>query len=313
MVASQYIAMSEKKRNIDFEEYIRQGEPSQKERAYIWQTAIGLQAVDGLETSDYLKETARRNIEGDITIDEAQQLVKTYYENRTSRTDDDHNTEEADRASSNIAKLLKEKSFTFSLLGLTSIHRRIFDDIYIFAGKVRDYDITKREWVLGGDTVLYVSAPDIKRAVEYDLEQEKAFDFTGLNQDELVRHLASFVAGLWQIHPFGEGNTRTTAVFTIKYLRSLGFDVDNQAFAAHSWYFRNALVRANYQNVVRGVKREPAFLELFFRNLLLGEDNILKNRYLYVDLPEDMKQERDVILHTVQGKHRTSSGQAKSK
>ena len=298
---------------MDFEEYIRQGEPGKKERAYIWRTAIGLQAVDGLETSDYLKETAIRNIEGEITIDEARQLVKAYYEHRTSRTTEDRDTEEADRASSNIVKILKEKSFSFTLSGLISIHRRIFDGVYIFAGKVRDYDITKREWVLGGDTVLYVSAPDIKQAVEYDLEQEKAFDYTGLDTDEIIKHLAGFVAGLWQIHPFGEGNTRTTAVFTIKYLRSLGFDVDNQPFVENSWYFRNALVRANYQNVVRGVKRESVFLELFFRNLLLKDTNTLKNRYLHIDLPEDMKHERDMILQSAYGKHRTSTGQVQDK
>jgi len=184
--------------------------------------------------------------------------------------------------------LLNERSFAFTVAGLTAIHRRIFDGVFKFVGQIRDYNITKKEWVLRRDTVFYVSAPDIRRAIEYDLEQEKAFDYTGLNIDQIVCHITRFVSGLWQIHPFGEGNTRTTAVFTIQYLRSMGFNVENNLFANHSWYFRNALVRANYQNIQKGVKRESEYLERFFRNLLMRENNELKNRYMVVDAPENM-------------------------
>ncbi len=272
---------------IDFEEYIRQGEPQKREKGYAWQTAIGLQAVDGLKPSAYLIETARKHIEGDITIDEVQELIKSYYDSKTSRTEKECEAEEADKVSINITRLLNERSFAFTVPGLTAIHRRIFDGIFKFAGQIRDYNITKKEWVLRGDTVLYVSAPDIRRAIEYDLEQEKYFDYTGLSIDQIVSHIAKFVSGLWQIHPFGEGNTRTTAVFAIQYLRSMGFDVENELFANHSWYFRNALVRANYQNIQKGIGREPKYLELFFRNLLMGEDHELKNRYMVVDAPED--------------------------
>lgn len=273
----------------DFDEYIKQSEPHKREKGYAWQTAIGLQAVDGLRPSDYLIETARRDIEGEITIDEAERLIKNYYQSKEVRTAQDDEMQEADIASTNIRRILAEKTFAFTVVGLTSIHRRIFDGVFKFAGKIRDYNITKKEWVLRGDTVLYVSAPDIRRAIEYDLEQEHVFDYTQVSPDKLVEHLAKFVSGLWQIHPFGEGNTRTTAVFTILYLRSMGFNVENDLFARHSWYFRNALVRANYQNVQRGIMRNSDFLILFFRNLLLGENNELKNRYMVVDLPDALK------------------------
>jgi fido (protein-threonine AMPylation protein) len=266
----------------DFEVYIRESEPHKGEKGYAWRTAIGLQAVDGLKPSEYLIETARQHIEGDISIDEARQLIMSYYQSKDVRTKDTDETEEADKASVNIAKLLNEKSFAFSVVGLTSIHKHIFQDVFKFAGKIRDYNITKKEWVLRDDTVLYVSAPDIRPAIEHDLEREKEFDYTNLSMPEVISHLTKFVSSLWQIHPFGEGNTRAIAVFTIQYLRSMGFNVKNDLFSKHSWYFRNALVRANYQNIQLGVKRNPEYLELFFHNLLMGEKNELKNRYLII-------------------------------
>lgn len=281
--------MDEKELYLNFDEYIRQGEPQQKERAEAWRVAIGLQAVDGLKTSEYLQETARRNIEGEITIDEARELVKQYYIKKTAHDEGDEDKEEADRVSSNISKLLQTDAFTYSIAGLAAIHRAIFEGVFKHAGRFRDYDISKKEWVLRGDSVLYGRWQDLRMTIEYDLEQERQFDYAGLNKDQMVEHIAKFVAGLWQIHPFGEGNTRTTAVFTIKYLRYLGFSVNNDLFERHSWYFRNALVRANYRNVVKGIEREPIFLIRFFCNLLLGEDNMLKNRYMMVNPPEEWK------------------------
>jgi len=267
----------------NFDEYIRQGEPHKREKGYAWQTAIGLQAVDGLKPSDYLIETARQHIEGDITIDEVKERIKSYYQSKKIRTKDSDETEEADKASANITKLLSERSLAFTVVGLTAVHRRIFDGVFKFAGKIRDYNITKKEWVLEGDTVLYVSAPDIRKAIEYDIEQEKAFDYTGLSMEQAISHITKFVSGIWQIHPFGEGNTRTVAVFAIQYLRSMGFNVENDLFAKHSWYFRNALVRANYQNLQKGVNRNPEYLVRFFRNLLMGETNELKNRSMLIE------------------------------
>lgn len=277
---------------INFDEYIRNGEPGKKEKASAWKTAIGLQAVDGLQTSEYLKDTAVKHIEGDISIDEVKSLINGYYESKTVRTPKDKDTEEADKVSANITRILNEKSFAFSVTGFTSIHRRLFEGVFKFAGKIRDYDITKKEWVLRGDTVLYVNAEDLHRAIEYDLEQEKNFSYKGLSLDEVVAHIAKFTSNLGQIHPFGEGNTRTTAVFTIKYLRSIGFDVNNDLFAEHSWYFRNALVRANYRNVRKGIEPDMSFLLLFFRNLMMGEHNDLKNRYMIVNPPSEWTEER---------------------
>ena len=281
--------MDEKELYINFDEYIRQGEPEKRERAEAWRVAIGLQAVDGLKTSEYLQETARRNIEGEITIDEARELVKQYYVKKTAHDEGDEDKEEADRVSSNISKLLQTDAFTYSVAGLAAIHRAIFEGVFKHAGRFRDYDISKKEWVLRGDSVLYGRWQDLRMAIEYDLEQERQFDYTPLNKDQMVEHLAKFIAGLWQIHPFGEGNTRTTAVFAIKYLRSQGFSVDNDLFERHSWYFRNALVRASYRNLHKGINYEPLFLVRFFRNLLLGENNTLKNRYMMIDGPEEWK------------------------
>ena len=263
-----------------FEEYERESDPSKRERSYAWYTAIGLQAVDGLETSDYLKETAVKNIEGEITLDEAQKLIESYYQ--TDRKKEEPRTEEADKVSSRITGIIAEKGFTFSVAQYLSIHYRLFEGIYKHAGKIRDYNITKKEWVLDGDTVTYGGATELRATLEYDISEEKSFDYSGLSMDEVVRHLARFISRLWQIHVFGEGNTRTTAVFFIKYLQSLGFNVTNDIFAKNAWYFRNALVRANYNNLQKCVHETTEYLELFLRNLLLGENIPLQNRTMHI-------------------------------
>lgn len=291
--------MDQKKQNIlDFDEYIRQGEPSKKEKASIWQTAIGLQAVDGLKTSDYLKETARKHIEGEIDIDEVRQLVKTYYQSKTQREPDDDGKQEADKVSANITKILSSQSVDFSTGGYVAIHRRVFEGVFKHAGKLRDYDITKREWILDGDTVNYLNWEDLHRAIDYDIERERAFSYRGISSDDMVIHISHFVSGLWQIHPFAEGNTRTTAVFAILYLRSIGFEVNNDLFARHSWYFRNALVRANYKNALLGIDYTPIYLERFFRNLLLAEQWDLRNRYLHIHATDEWKEQTNLAEPT---------------
>ena len=267
----------------DFEEYIRQSEPHKREKGYAWQTAIGLQAVDGLKPSEYLKEKARQHIEGDITIDEVKQLVDSYYKSKVARSSSEDRTEEADKVSARITEILSENTFTFSPIEYLAIHRHLFEGIFSHVGQIRDYNITKNEWVLKGATVLYASAGSIRETLEYDFSQEKIFDYKNLNIDEAIRHIARFVSGIWQIHAFGEGNTRTTAVFTIKYLHTFGFNFSNETFANHSWYFRNALVRANYNDLTKGVYATTEFLEKFFRNLILNEQNELKNRNLQID------------------------------
>jgi len=201
----------------------------------------------------------------------------------------------------NISRILGEPSFTFSVVGITSLHRRIFDGVFKFAGQIRNYDITKKEWVLRGDTVLYVGADDLRRALEYDLQQEKEFSYQDLSMTDTINHLAKFIAGLWQIHPFGEGNTRTTAVFAIKYLRSMGFNVNNDLFAQESWYFRNALVRANYRNRITNIEPDPIFLQAFFRNLLLGENHPLRNRYMLINPPEEWQEAINQLRKEITG------------
>ncbi|MCQ2360512.1 MAG: Fic family protein [Paludibacteraceae bacterium] len=302
---------------IDFEEYIRQGEPDKREKASIWSAAIGLQAVDGLQTSDYLKETARRHIEGEITIDEVRSLINTYYESKTQREPDEDEIQEADKVSSNITKILSSATLDFSAKGYIALHRRIFDGVFKYAGKVRDYNITKKEWILENDTVSYLNFEDVRRALEYDIEQERKFSYKGVSTDELIVHITRFVSGIWQIHAFREGNTRTTAVFSILFLRSIGFSVDNNMFARHSWYFRNALVRANYRNAKKSIDYSPIYLERFFRNLLLGERWDLRNRYLHINPTEEWSVQPNLADQTnieqVSSMYRASTEQVPSK
>ena len=272
--------------NDIFEEYLKEKEPQKKEKGYAWHTAIGLQAVDGLKTSDYLIDTAKRNIEGDITFEEANHLIHSYYKENISHTGNDR-TEEADKVSVRIAQIISEKSFVMSPAQYISIHARLFEGIYKHAGKIRDYNISKSEWVLDGDTVMYGGASDLRATLDYDISQERDFSYKNLSLEQTIKHLAVFISRLWQIHVFSEGNTRTTAVFFIKYLRTLGFDVTNDIFAENAWYFRNALVRANYTNLQKGVHETTEYLEAFLRNLLLGEKNELKNRYLHINYASD--------------------------
>lgn len=264
-----------------FKEYIRQSEPNKRDKGYAWHTAIGLQAVDGLKNSKYLIDTAIKNIEGDISIDEAQKLLNSYYEENPKPGDDDR-TEEADKVAVRIAKILSERAFSFTPNEYISIHKKLFTGIYGYAGKIRDYNITKKEWVLDGATVLYGSASELRATLEYDFSEERKFSYKNLTMDEIIHHLAIFVSRLWQIHIFGEGNTRTTAVFFIKYLRTLGFHATNDVFAKNAWYFRNALVRANYNDLKNGIHETTEYLEVFLRNLLLDERNELHNRAMHI-------------------------------
>lgn len=268
---------------FDLEEYVRQGEAGKAEKSYAWKTAIGLQDVDGLETSAYLLETAKEHIEGTIDMDTARNRIDSYYETRAERRETEKRTEEADRGAARIAQVLSEKTFQFSPAEYRMIHKRLFSGIYDHAGMIRPYNITKKEWVLHGKTVFYASADSINATLEYDFGQEKQFSYQGLSLPESVKHLAKFTSDIWQIHPFCEGNTRTTAVFIVKYLKTFGFHINHDAFAAHSWYFRNALVRANYNDLTRGIHATTEYLEYFFGNLLLGTEHELKNRYLVID------------------------------
>ncbi len=264
-----------------FKESMKEAEPDKQDREWAWRTAIGLQAVDGLRTSEYLAQTAIRNIEGEISFEQANALVQSYYEKNSCRNADDR-TEEADKVSVRIAALLSEKTFSFTPNEYLSIHRKLFTGIYSHAGRIRDYNITKKEWVLNGASVLYGSSTELQATLDYDFSEEKKFSYKHRSMAKIIHHLALFVSRLWQIHVFCEGNTRTTAVFFIKYLHALGFDVTNDIFAENAWYFRNSLVRANYNDLKNGIYETTEYLELFLRNLLLNESNPLHNRFLHI-------------------------------
>ncbi len=296
-----------------FDEYLRQGEPSQKESAENWKTAIGLQAVDGLQPSAYLIDVAKRNIEGEISLDETRKLIDSYYQSKTVRTPKDEDEEEADKVSANIAKILASKTFAFNTNGYVSLHRRIFEGVFKHAGEIRQYDISKKEWVLEGNSVNYLNWEDLRRALDWDIEQEKNFSYKGLTDDEKIEHITKFISGIWQIHAFREGNTRTTAIFTIQYLRSLGYEVNNEMFAKHSWYFRNALVRANYRNIQKGIDYSPIYLVRFFRNLLLKDSWVLKNRYLHIRPTDEWKEQPRIGTPQVPRKLSSSTPQVPHK
>ena len=248
---------------------------------YLIETGIGLQDVDGLKNSSYFLSQADKYINGEISLDELDKIINSYYENKPG---EDERTVEADIVSNRIAQIISDDSFTFTVGQLVSIHKRLFEGVYNHAGKLRDFNFIKKEWVLDGRSVIYGDYHELQSTLEYDFESERKFKYVGLSKDEIIEHLATFVSNLWQIHAFQEGNTRTTAVFFIKYLRSLGFDVTNDVFAKNAWYFRNALVRANFRFIGKGINDDKSYLILFLRNLLLNEHNVLRNRDLRISV-----------------------------
>lgn len=253
-------------------------------KKYLIETGIGLQDVDGLKNSRYFLSQADKYINGEISLEDLDKLINSYYENKPG---EDERTEEADIVSNRIAQIISDDSFTFTVGQLVSIHKRLFEGVFGHAGKLRDYNFIKREWVLDGRSVIYGDYHDLQTTLEYDFELERNFRYSSLSMDEIIKHLATFVSNLWQIHAFQEGNTRTTAVFFIKYLRSLGFDVTNDVFAKNARYFRNALVRANFKYVSKGIPDDKSFIILFLRNLLLNERNVLKNRDLRINIDKN--------------------------
>ena len=260
---------------------------------YLIETGIGLQDVDGLKNSSYFLSQADRYIKGEISLEELDKIVSSYYENKPK---DDERTEEADIVSNRIAQIISDDSFTFTVGQLVSIHKCLFEGVYGHAGKLRDFNFIKREWVLDGRSVIYGDYHELSSTLEYDFEVERKFKYDGLSDDEVIEHLATFISNLWQIHAFQEGNTRTTAVFFIKYLRTLGFDVTNDVFAKNAWYFRNALVRANFRYIRKGIYDDKTYIVLFLRNLLLNEHNALKNRDLHINV--DKKNEEPASKET---------------
>lgn len=274
--------------NLELSKYIKQGEPTQVEKTRNWETAIGLQEVDGLKPSKYLVETAKEHIEGKIELEEAKERINNYYKVLNDRkSEEKEDSEEADKVSVRITEVLSDKSFSFNPTELISIHKKLFTGVYKHAGIIRNYNFTKNEWILNEDTVTYASYETIMSTLDYDFEQEKNFSYKDLSLDESIKHLCRFTSNIWQVHPFCEGNTRTTAVFIIKYLKTFGFNINNTVFANNSWYFRNALVRANYKNFEKNIFEDISYLEKFFYNLLSNKNYDLKNRYTHIDYIQD--------------------------
>ena len=281
--------------------YFKAGEPGMRERADAWATAIGLQKVDGLTPSPFLIDIAKDHIEGRITQNQARRRIRDYYAAKDETAHPDPSKEEADKVSERIVAVINDGGFSFTPEYFISIHAKLFKGVIPSAGKIRTVNILKREWVLKDNSVTYGDAATIRQSLIRDFKDEQEFDYGGKSPRKIIPHFARFIAQIWQVHPFGEGNTRTTAVFAIKYLNSLGYRATNNMFKDNSWFFRNALVRANYADYEHGVTRDWSYLEAFFRNLLVGERNEMKSRYLLIGLSDDDKRKLRELTEGIEG------------
>ena len=247
-----------------------------------WDAAIGLQEVDSLKPSKYLKKLSEENVNGEKTIYEVEHELKEYYIEKEKINDINHNELECDLVSTRIVQLLEDEKFKLSVDFLRYIHGYLFKDIYDFAGQFRKIDFSKHELILNNDSALYGDCETLKESLEYDISLERVKNYKEMNIVEVINNITDFSSRIWQTHPFREGNTRTTAIFIIKYLISLGYQVDNTLFKDKSVYFRNALVRSNYFNNEKNVKEDNRYLIKFYENLLLGKNNNLQSKDLIV-------------------------------
>ena len=247
-----------------------------------WDMAIGLQQVDNLKPSKYLKQISEKNILGELTIKEVEQSLREYYTEKEKRNIIDHNELECDFVSMRIVELLSVDNFELSVDYLKYIHEYLFQDVYEFAGKFRKIDFSKHEKILNNDSVAYGDCKTLNESLEYDISLEKNKNYKDMSIVEVIKNITDFTSNIWQVHPFREGNTRTTAVFIEKYLISLGYHVDNSLFKDKSVYFRNALVRSNYFNNYLNIKEDKNYLIQFYENLLLGKNNNLHSEDLIV-------------------------------
>ena len=274
--------MSEKDLDSSMNPYQEQ----QKLKGYIkqlqWDMAIGLQQVDNLKPSKYLEQISEKNILGELTIKEVEQSLREYYTTKEKQKDINHNELECDFVSMRIVELLNQADFELSVDYLKYIHKYLFQDIYEFAGEFRKIDFSKHEKILNNDTVAYGDSTTLNESLEYDISIEKEKDYKDMSIVEVIKNITDFSSNIWQVHPFREGNTRTTAVFIEKYLINLGYNVDNLLFKDKSVYFRNALVRSNYFNNYLNIKEDKSYLIKFYENLLLGKNNNLHSEDLIV-------------------------------
>ena len=265
--------------NINYEEI---NKPSEYIKKTEWDMAIGLQEVDNLKPSKHLENLLEENIIGKLSLDEVKEELRTYYVEKEKNNEVDYNELECDFVSTRIVELLQEDKFELSVDYLKYVHKYLFQDVYKFAGDFREVDFSKPEIILNKDSVAYGDSNTLKESLEYDISQELEKDYKEMNMVEVINNITNFSSNIWQVHPFREGNTRTTALFIQKYLISLGYNVDNTLFKDKSIYYRNALVRSNYFNNELGVKEDNSYLIKFYENLLLGKNNNLRSEDLIV-------------------------------
>ena len=265
--------------NIKYEEI---NKPSEYIKKTEWDMAIGLQEVDNLKPSKHLENLLEENIIGKLSLDEVKEELRTYYVEKEKKNEVDYNELECDFVSTRIVELLQEDKFELSVDYLKYVHKYLFQDVYKFAGNFREVDFSKSEIILNKDSVAYGDSNTLKESLEYDISQELEKDYKEMNMVEVINNITNFSSNIWQVHPFREGNTRTTALFIQKYLISLGYNVDNTLFKDKSIYYRNALVRSNYFNNELGIKEDNSYLIKFYENLLLGKNNNLRSEDLIV-------------------------------
>ena len=275
--------MSEKELDSSINDYIETETPINYVKQQEWDIAIGLQEVDNLKPSKYLKKLLQENVTGKKTIYEVERELKEYYVEKEKNNEVNHNELECDLVSTRIVELLQENNFELSIDYLKYVHKYLFQDVYEFAGEFRKVDFSKHERILNNDSVAYGDHKLLEQSLDYDITLEKNKNYNEMNIVDVINNITDFSSSIWQIHPFREGNTRTTAIFIEKYLVSLGYNVDNTLFKDKSVYFRNALVRSNYFNNYLNIKEDNSFLIKFYENLLLGKNNNLHSRDLIVE------------------------------
>lgn len=257
--------------------YISETNHSKEYKKQSWDMAIGLQAVDDLTPSRYLRQLADEHINGTLSNNEIEKLLYKKYENETLEEKLLRN-KESDLVSNRIVKLLAEKAFSFTPVTLKYIHLTLFEGIYEHAGLFRQYNISKDEPVLNGATVIYADFRTIEDTLRYDFQEEKERKYSSMSKEKVLDRITKFTSDIWQVHPFMEGNTRTTAVFMERYLISLGFKVNNVYFAENAKYYRNALVRANYAEYGKDIDEDMSFLRQFYDNILYDGKHVLQSR-----------------------------------
>ena len=275
--------MSERELDSSINDYIETETPKNYIKQLEWDMAIGLQEVDNLKPSKYLEKLLQENVTGEKTIYEVEKELKEYYTENENNNDVNHNELECDLVSTRIVELLQEDNFELSIDYLKYVHKYLFQDVYEFAGEFRKVDFSKHERILNNDSVAYGDHKLLEQSLDYDITLEKNKNYIEMNIVDVINNITDFSSRIWQIHPFREGNTRTTALFIEKYLVSLGYNVDNTLFKDKSVYFRNALVRSNYFNNYLNIKEDNSFLIKFYENLLLGKNNNLHSRDLIVE------------------------------